>query len=142
MPYKLQQSEPELMCLADKSKEPLVRCGIDDPNQAGYARNCLQTRRLLDRGLLDDTIVILEGEFGRAPMVQGETMSATITARTFSIRLASGEIAWMPRAVAAVRQNSRRLRSGVVIQQNSLEMKMFSSKKSWSYGKRTADGAE
>lgn len=47
----------------------------------GLTRNCADTDRasaalvtdLKNRGLLDDTLVIWGGEFGRTPMVQGET---------------------------------------------------------------------
>jgi hypothetical protein len=51
MAYKLQSSAPELMNLADESPETLARYGIKDPKQAGYARNCLLARRLLERGV-------------------------------------------------------------------------------------------
>ena len=135
MAYKLQQSAPELMNLADESKETLARYGITDPNQAGYARNCLLARRLLERGvrfvqlfheawdhhggltkaikkncedtqqasaalvidlkergLLDDTIVVWGGEFGRTPMVQGGNDGRDHHNRAFSMWLAGGGI--------------------------------------------------
>jgi hypothetical protein len=135
MAYKLQQSAPELMNLADESKETLARYGIADPNQAGYARNCLLARRLLERGvrfvqlfheawdqhggltkaikkncddtqqasaalvtdlkergLLEDTIVVWGGEFGRTPMVQGGNDGRDHHNRAFSMWLAGGGI--------------------------------------------------
>ena len=138
MAYKLQASAPDLMNLADEPPETLARYGIKDPNQAGYARNCLLARRLLERGvrfvqlfheewdqhtnltngvkgncrtteqasaalvtdlkergLLDDTIVIWGGEFGRTPMMQairGDTDGRDHHNRAFSMWLAGGGI--------------------------------------------------
>jgi hypothetical protein len=135
MAYKLQSSAPELMDLADEPKETLARYGLSDPNQAGYARNCLLARRLLERGvrfvqlfheawdqhgdltknikkncadterasaalvmdlkergLLDDTIVIWGGEFGRTPMVQGGNDGRDHHNRAFTMWLAGGGI--------------------------------------------------
>jgi hypothetical protein len=135
MAYRLQSSAPGLMNLADESKETLARYGISDPNQPGYARNCLLARRLLergvrfvqlfheawdqhgdltkgikkncddterasaalvmdlkDRGLLDDTIVIWGGEFGRTPMVQGGNDGRDHHNRAFTMWLAGGGI--------------------------------------------------
>ncbi|NBX31069.1 DUF1501 domain-containing protein, partial [bacterium] len=135
MAYKLQSSAPELMNLADESPETLARYGIKDPKQAGYARNCLLARRLLERGvrfvqlfheawdqhgdltkqvkkncevtqqasaalvmdlkergLLDDTIVIWGGEFGRTPMVQGGNDGRDHHNRAFTMWLAGGGI--------------------------------------------------
>jgi uncharacterized protein (DUF1501 family) len=135
MAYKLQSSAPELMNLADESPETLARYGITDPKQAGYARNCLLARRLLERGvrfvqlfheawdqhgnltkgvkkncedtqqasaalvmdlkergLLDDTIVIWGGEFGRTPMVQGGNDGRDHHNRAFTMWLAGGGI--------------------------------------------------
>ena len=131
--YRLQESAPELMNLADEPKQTLARYGIADPNQPGYARNCLLARRLLERGvrfvqlfheawdqhgnlkngvkqncvdteqasaalvsdlkergLLDDTIVIWGGEFGRTPMVQGGNDGRDHHNRAFSLWLAGG----------------------------------------------------
>jgi hypothetical protein len=113
--YKLQASAPELMNLADEPKETLDRYGLKNPGEAGFARNCLLARRLLERGvrfvqlfheawdqhgnltagvkknaldtdqasaalvmdlkergLLDDTIVVWGGEFGRTVYCQGD----------------------------------------------------------------------
>jgi hypothetical protein len=135
MAYKLQASAPELLNLADEPKEVLARYGLSDPNQAGFARNCLLARRLLergvrfvqlfheawdqhgnlskdlkkncldtdqagaalvtdlkDRGLLDDTIVVWGGEFGRTPMVQGGNDGRDHHNRAFTMWLAGGGI--------------------------------------------------
>jgi len=133
--YKLQSSAPDLMNLASESPQTLARYGLTDPNQPGYARNCLLARRLLERGvrfvqlfheawdqhgnltaavkqncvdtqqataalvidlkergLLDDTIVIWGGEFGRTPMVQGGNDGRDHHNRAFTMWLAGGGI--------------------------------------------------
>ena len=135
MAYRLQSSAPELMNLADESKETLARYGLTDPNEPGFARNCLLARRLLergvrfvqlfheawdqhqalkqnikknclatdqasaalvmdlkDRGLLDDTIVVWGGEFGRTPMVQGGNDGRDHHNRAFTMWLAGGGV--------------------------------------------------
>jgi hypothetical protein len=113
MAWKLQSSAPELIDLSSEPKHVLDLYGIKDIKEAGYARNCLLARRLIERGvrfvqlfheawdqhgnltsalkkntqdtdqasaalvkdlkqrgLLDDTLVVWGGEFGRTPMVQ------------------------------------------------------------------------
>ena len=135
MAYRLQASAPELLDLASEPKEVLARYGITDPTKAGYARNCLLARRLLERGvrfvqlfheawdqhgdlkkkirqnaldtdqasaalvtdlkergLLDDTVVIWGGEFGRTPMVQGGNDGRDHHNRGFTMWLAGGGI--------------------------------------------------
>ena len=135
MAYRLQASAPELLDLSREPAETLARYGITDPNQPGYARNCLLARRLLERGvrfvqlfheawdqhgglkaairqnaldtdragaalvadlkergLLDDTIVVWGGEFGRTPMVQGGNDGRDHHNRGFSMWLAGGGI--------------------------------------------------
>jgi hypothetical protein len=65
---------------------------------AGVKQNCLDTDQasaalvtdLKERGLLDDTIVIWGGEFGRTPMVQGGNDGRDHHNRCFSIWLAGG----------------------------------------------------
>jgi hypothetical protein len=65
---------------------------------AGVRKNCLDTDRasaalvtdLKERGLLDDTIVIWGGEFGRTPMVQGGNDGRDHHNRCFSVWLAGG----------------------------------------------------
>ncbi len=115
MAYRMQTSVPDLL---DISKEPahiLEMYGADVYRPGSFARNCLLTRRLIERGvrfvqlmhsgwdqhgnldtqlelqcrdtdqasaalvmdlkqrgLLDETIVLWGGEFGRTPFVQGD----------------------------------------------------------------------
>jgi Protein of unknown function (DUF1501) len=65
---------------------------------AGVKQNALDTDQasaalvmdLKDRGLLDDTIVIWGGEFGRTPMVQGGNDGRDHHNRSFSIWMAGG----------------------------------------------------
>ncbi len=133
MAYRLQTSAPELMDLSSEPKEVLDRYGVKDPKEASFARNCLLSRRLLERGvrfvqlfhevwdqhgnltagvkqnaldtdqasaalvtdlkergLLQDTIVIWGGEFGRTPMTQGGTDGRDHHNRCFSIWVAGG----------------------------------------------------
>jgi len=133
MAYRLQTSAPELMDLSSETQETLDRYGIKDPKEASFARNCLLSRRLLERGvrfvelfheawdqhgnltagvkqnaldtdqasaalvadlkergLLNDTIVIWGGEFGRTPMVQGGNDGRDHHNRCFSLWLAGG----------------------------------------------------
>lgn len=135
MAYRLQTSAPELMDLSSETPETLARYGIKDPKEASFARNCLLSRRLLERGvrfvqlfheawdqhggltagvkknaldtdqasatlvmelkergLLNDTIVIWGGEFGRTPMVQGGNDGRDHHNRSFSMWLAGGGI--------------------------------------------------
>jgi uncharacterized protein (DUF1501 family) len=120
----------------DLSQEPqhiLDMYGIKDVKEAGYARNCLLARRLMERGvrfvqlfheawdqhanltkavkenarntdqasaalvrdlkqrgLLDDTLVVWGGEFGRTPMVQGGNDGRDHHNRCFSMWTAGG----------------------------------------------------
>lgn len=133
--YRLQTSAPELMDLSSESKETLDRYGIRNPQEANFARNCLLSRRLIERGvrfvqlfheawdqhgnltagvkqnaldtdqasaalvsdlrergLLQDTIVIWGGEFGRTPMTQGGTDGRDHHNRCFSVWMAGGGI--------------------------------------------------
>ena len=112
MAYRLQASAPELMDLKSESAETLKLYGAD-PAKPSYARACLLSRRMIERGvrcvniyhsgwdahsnvagnvtnnarttdqasaalitdlkrrgLLEDTLVIWGGEFGRTPMVE------------------------------------------------------------------------
>jgi uncharacterized protein (DUF1501 family) len=67
---------------------------------AAIKQNCLDTDRasaalvadLKQRGLLDDTIVVWGGEFGRTPMVQGGNDGRDHHNRAFSMWLAGGGI--------------------------------------------------
>ena len=133
MAYRLQTSAPELMDLSSEPKDVLDRYGVKDPKEASFARNCLLSRRLLERGvrfvqlfheawdqhgnltagvkqnaldtdqasaalvtdlkergLLQDTIVIWGGEFGRTPMTQGGTDGRDHHNRCFSVWMAGG----------------------------------------------------
>ena len=133
MAYRLQSSAPELMNLAEEPKHVLDMYGVEDVDQASYARNCLVARRLIERGvrfvqlfheawdqhgnltaqikrncedtdqasaalvkdlkqrgLLDDTLVVWGGEFGRTPMVQGGNDGRDHHNRCFTVWLAGG----------------------------------------------------
>jgi hypothetical protein len=133
MAYRMQTSAPELMDLSQEPKHILDMYGIKDVKQAGYARNCLLARRLMERGvrfvqlfheawdqhgnltkaikenalatdqasaalvrdlkqrgLLDDTLVVWGGEFGRTPMVQGGKDGRDHHNRCFSMWFAGG----------------------------------------------------
>jgi hypothetical protein len=141
MAYRLQTSAPELIDLSDEPQRVLDMYGIKDVAKPGYARNCLLTRRLIERGvrfvqlfheawdqhgnltkaiknnandtdqasaalvtdlkqrgLLDETLVIWGGEFGRTPMVQGDNDGKGAADgrdhhnRAFSMWLAGGGI--------------------------------------------------
>ena len=112
MAFRLQSSAPELMDLKSESKETLELYGCD-PDKPSFARACLLSRRMIERGvrfvniyhegwdahsdvagnvksnaavtdqasaalvidlkrrgLLEDTLVVWGGEFGRTPMVE------------------------------------------------------------------------
>ena len=133
MAYRLQSSAPELMDLSSEPQHILDLYGIKDINTPGYARNCLLSRRLIERGvrfvqlfheawdqhsnlakgvkancedtdqasaalvkdlrqrgLLDDTLVVWGGEFGRTPMVQGGNDGRDHHNRCFSMWFAGG----------------------------------------------------
>ena len=134
MAAQLQQSAPDLMDLGKESKETLELYGVE-PGKAGYARNCLLARRLIERdvrfvqlfheawdqhgnltkdlqkncretdqasaalvqdlkqrGLLEDTLVVWGGEFGRTPMVQGGNDGRDHHNRGFTMWLAGGGV--------------------------------------------------
>ena len=133
--YRLQSSAPELMDLSQEPKRVLEAYGIKDINESNFARNCLLTRRMLERGvrfvqlfheawdqhgnlkagvaanckttdqataalvkelkergLLDDTLVVYGGEFGRTPMVQGGNDGRDHHNRCFSVWLAGAGV--------------------------------------------------
>lgn len=135
MAYRLQTSAPDLIDLSKESQSTLDLYGIKDANQAGFARNCLLARRLVQRGvrfvqlfheawdhhsgltegvkaraaetdqasaalvkdlkqlgMLEDTLVIWGGEFGRTPMVQGGNDGRDHHNRCFSFWLAGGGV--------------------------------------------------
>jgi Protein of unknown function (DUF1501) len=115
MAYKMQASVPDLLDISKEPKAILDMYGPDVHRNGSFARNCLLTRRLIERGvrfvqlmhsgwdqhsnlstqlelqcrdtdqpsaalvtdlkqrgLLDDTIVLWGGEFGRTVFVQGD----------------------------------------------------------------------
>lgn len=115
MAYRMQTSVPELADISGESKATLDLYGPQVHEPGTFARNCLLTRRLLERGtryvqlmhagwdqhrslttelynqcrdtdqpsaalvqdlkqrgLLDETLVIWGGEFGRTPFLQGD----------------------------------------------------------------------
>ena len=121
MAYRMQTSAPDLIDLSDESQATLDAYGVK-PGEASFARNCLLSRRLIERGvrfvqlyhtnwdshggpgedleksfekickevdqaqaalvkdlkqrgLLEDTLVVWGGEFGRTPM--GENREST-----------------------------------------------------------------
>ncbi|MBI3839263.1 MAG: DUF1501 domain-containing protein [Planctomycetia bacterium] len=117
--FRMQTAVPNLMDLADESEATKKLYGLDDPATEVFGRQCLVTRRLVERGvrfvellcqnlgydrwdqhsnlkgghadnaratdkpiagllkdlksrgLLDETLVLWGGEFGRTPMAQG-----------------------------------------------------------------------
>ena len=123
------------MDLSQEPKRVLEAYGIKDINESNFARNCLLTRRMLERGvrfvqlfheawdqhgnlkagvaanckttdqataalvkelkergLLDDTLVVYGGEFGRTPMVQGGNDGRDHHNRCFSVWLAGAGV--------------------------------------------------
>jgi hypothetical protein len=96
MAYKMQASVPELTNFSTEPKHILDMYGPDVMRQGSFAYNCLMARRLAERGvrflqltdtdapsaalvkdlkqrgLLEDTLVIWGGEFGRTPFLQGK----------------------------------------------------------------------
>jgi hypothetical protein len=114
MAFRMQMSVPELVDMSDEPKHVLDMYGAT-PGDGSYASNCLQARRLAERGvrfiqlyhrgwdhhgglekymniccgltdqptwalvqdlkqrgMLDETLIIWGGEFGRTPMFQGK----------------------------------------------------------------------
>lgn len=115
MAYRMQESVPELVDLADEPQHVLDMYGPQVKERGTFAYNCLMARRLVERGtryvqvmhagwdqhnslttelytqcedtdqpsaalikdlkqrgLLDDTLVVWGGEFGRTPFLQGD----------------------------------------------------------------------
>jgi hypothetical protein len=137
MAFRLQTSAPELMDLKSESKETLEMYGCD-PDKPSFARACLLSRRMIERGvrfvniyhegwdahsdvagnlknncgatdkasaalvkdlkqrgLLDDTLVIWGGEFGRTPMVEsnvalGRSQGRDHHPQAFTVWMAGG----------------------------------------------------
>ena len=85
MAAKMQLSVPELADFADESPEVLASYGPQVNEPGSFAYNCVMAQcrdtdqasaalvqDLKQRGLLDDTLVIWGGEFGRTPFIQGK----------------------------------------------------------------------
>jgi len=134
---RMQLSAAEVSDFKKESKATLEMYGVNDSNKtkAGFARNCLLARRLVERGvrfvqlyheawdqhgnlvrdirkncedtdqasaalvkdlkqrgLLDNTLVIWGGEFGRTPMVQGGEDGRDHHPNAFTMWLAGGGI--------------------------------------------------
>lgn len=49
--FRMQSSAPELLDLSQETEDTLNMYGITDINAPSYARNCLLTRRLIERGV-------------------------------------------------------------------------------------------
>ena len=72
----------------------------ENTRKAGVKQNALQTDQasaalvtdLKARGLLDDTLVIWGGEFGRTPMVQGGNDGRDHHPNCFTVWLAGGGV--------------------------------------------------
>lgn len=140
MAYRMQTSVPELTDISGESKSTLDLYGPQVQEPGSFARNCLLTRRLLERGtryvqlmhagwdqhnslttelynqcrdtdqpsaglvrdlkqrgLLDETLVIWGGEFGRTPFLQGNMDNRARWGRdhhpyTFTIWMAGGGV--------------------------------------------------
>ncbi|MBA4150515.1 MAG: DUF1501 domain-containing protein [Verrucomicrobia bacterium] len=139
MAYRMQSSAPDLIDLSDESEKTLDMYGIK-PGEGSFARNCLLSRRLIERGvrfvqlyhtnwdshggpgedldksfekvcrevdqgqaalvkdlkqrgLLEDTLVIWGGEFGRTPMGENrESAGRNHHIDTFTMWFAGGGV--------------------------------------------------
>jgi hypothetical protein len=134
MAGRMQSAAPELMDLANESKETLELYGAE-PGKSSFANNCLLARRLVERGvryvqlfheawdqhgnlvkdikqncldtdracaalvkdlkqrgLLDETLIVWGGEFGRTPMVQGGSDGRDHHPNAFTMWLAGGGV--------------------------------------------------
>ncbi|MGB7327510.1 MAG: DUF1501 domain-containing protein [Rubripirellula sp.] len=142
--FRMQASVPEVMNIADESKETLAAYGAV-PGESSLANNCLLARRLVEsgvrfvqlfdwgwdfhgtradtgltdgltkkcasmdkpvaaliqdlkaRGLLEDTLVVWGGEFGRTPFREGRTAKSDVLGRdhypdAFTMWMAGGGV--------------------------------------------------
>ncbi len=132
--FRMQQSAPEVMSIADESAGTLAMYGAK-PGELSFANNCLLARRLVQRGvrfvqlfheswdqhgglkkdlpkncqdtdqacaalvqdlkrqgMLEDTLVVWGGEFGRTPMVQGGDDGRDHHPNSFTMWMAGGGI--------------------------------------------------
>jgi hypothetical protein len=133
MAFRMQSSVPELTDMSQEPASILEQYGIKQPGDGSFASNCLQARRMAERGvrmiqlyhrawdhhggiedgmrdaaaatdqasaallsdlkqrgMLDDTLVLWGGEFGRTPMGQGTGRDHHILA--FSVAMAGGGV--------------------------------------------------
>lgn len=133
MAFRMQTSVPELTDISTEPQHILDLYGVKQAGEGTFAANCLQARRLVERGvrfvqlyhrgwdhhggikagvgvtsglvdqasaalvadlkqrgLLDETLVIWGGEFGRTPMAQGDGRDHHI--RAFSLWMAGGGV--------------------------------------------------
>ena len=51
MAFRMQSAAPGLLDLGKETSETLSLYGIDDPQRPSFARNCLQARRLVEKGV-------------------------------------------------------------------------------------------
>jgi hypothetical protein len=140
MAHRLQTSAPELFDLSGESKATLEMYGIEDPSKPTFARSCLLSRRMIERGvrfvmlfnevwdahsdlegnhrkncretdqasaalvkdlsqrgMLEETLVVWGGEFGRTPMIEsnpalGRSKGRDHHPQAFSMWMAGGGI--------------------------------------------------
>jgi hypothetical protein len=95
--FRMQMSVPEVMDISKESKKTLESYGAQ-PGASSFANNCLLARRLAkcatmdkpiaalindlkERGLFDDTLIVLGGEFGRTPFREGRTAKGKVLGR-------------------------------------------------------------
>jgi hypothetical protein len=72
MAFKMQTSVPELTDLSKEPARTFELYGEEARKPGTFAANCLLARRLAERGLLQDTLVVWGGEFGRTVYCQGK----------------------------------------------------------------------
>lgn len=70
---RMQSAVPDLASLDGETEAMREMYGLNSKNKhkATCGRQCLRARRLKQRGMLDDTLVIWSGGFGRTPFAQG-----------------------------------------------------------------------
>ncbi len=71
--FRMQSHAPEAVDVSQETRQTQHLYGLDHKTTAAFGRNCLLARRLVERGLLDETLVVWGGEFGRTPMSEKGT---------------------------------------------------------------------
>jgi hypothetical protein len=102
--YRMQTSVPEVMDISKETQATLDAYGAK-PGMASLANNCLLARRLVESGvryvqlfgMLDETLIIWGGEFGRTPFREGRTANGASLGRDhypdcFTMWMAGGGI--------------------------------------------------